>query len=1096
MWKSFEGSPSSKYAQLWQTLEQAAEQALPFVPSKHVKGRAQTSGTSQVFGGRVAPVRVGRRGDFQPQFHGASVRHAQWVRQVRRLQAYLRSVQAHGAECQYAQDVWMSIVTAKGFLGGFRSWWFECKSKPFGVPGVLPWSAPECEIARGLFETMVVEVRSLEAKLKSTSRQHARLRRAKNPNVLFKDLKDSPANGVDFLLKPLQSRVVAVNEDASLTLEPPQPWVTDAPIFSNGKQLVLIHVEPDCLWVDLDSCVPVGSLVSQLKSTGTKHALEQAFLSEWRLRWDRHKDVPDERWETILSFARRHLPRRRLEWPALTTDSLMQVIGRKKPGSSSGLDGVSLVDLKCMPSEAHEAFVHMFSEAETTGIWPDQLLIGKVACLAKKERPQDVLDYRPITILGLLYRCWGSYHARHAIRQLEMVLPDTLYGSRPSRFAGQVWCQLLWAVEDSLSSGVALSGVFADIQKAFNCLPRLVVLEVAALLGIPFSLLVAWAGALAQLGRRFQIGSNLSSAAYSVTGLPEGDGLSCLGMVIVDMLFHLWHGFFFPMAQPISHVDDWTLLTTNPAFVARSVQCLRRFTDALDLQLDMKKTCAWSVCASGRRLLKSQGFAVVQGCRMLGAHVQTTRKHTNSTQMDRINAASGICARLRLSASAYKHKIRAIRTAAWPRCLHAISATTIALQAYGTLHSGAMRGLGADGAGCNSLLHLGLIEKPTTDPQFWAIVQTLRMVRDCGIADVVTSVLGGLAHGEISGVVNGISSTLLTRVQALGWHINDDHRLCDSFGAFALFEVSMEEILWRMEYAWLRVVGAAVSHRPGLVDLDQVDPRRTRLLLSTLSTSDQACYRKLLNGAHITQECMHYCQESDSDVCLFCQCTDSRYHRFWLCPAFDDCRTEVSPELFAAVPSLPECVTAYGWALKPSTFDEWYQYFGSLDSPMMPRHLPPGDKVGHVFTDGSCANPHYPDLRFASWAIVVADPSQQCNADILDSGVLPGVRQTSVRAELFAVSRAIRIATLSGVSLHIWCDCQAVVGRLQRLMQGGKVRINSPNADLWLMIENDLMSVPHGRVGITKVLAHRSVSTASTALEEWCFQHNQFSTML
>ena len=43
------------------------------------------------------------------------------------------------------------------------------------------------------------------------------------------------------------------------------------------------------------------------------------------------------------------------------------------------------------------------------------------------------------------------------------------------------------------------------------------------------------------------------------------------------------------------------------------------------------------------------------------------------------------------------------------------------------------------------------------------------------------------------------------------------------------------------------------------------------------------------------------------------------------------------------------------------------------------------------------------------------------------------------------------------------------------------------------MIENDLRSVPHGRVGITKVLAHRSVQTASTALEEWCFQHNQFS---
>ena len=75
-------------------------------------------------------------------------------------------------------------------------------------------------------------------------------------------------------------------------------------------------------------------------------------------------------------------------------------------------------------------------------------------------------------------------------------------------------------------------------------------MEAAALLGIPFSLLIAWAGALSQLGRRFQIGQNLSAAAYSVTGLPEGDGLSCLGMVIIDILFHLWHGFFFPWHNP------------------------------------------------------------------------------------------------------------------------------------------------------------------------------------------------------------------------------------------------------------------------------------------------------------------------------------------------------------------------------------------------------------------------------------------------------------------------------------------------------------------------------------------------------------------
>ena len=55
------------------------------------------------------------------------------------------------------------------------------------------------------------------------------------------------------------------------------------------------------------------------------------------------------------------------------------------------------------------------------------------------------------------------------------------------------------------------------------------VFEAAALLGIPMNVLTAWAGALSCLGRRFQIGSNLSRPVYSVTGMPEGDGLSCLG---------------------------------------------------------------------------------------------------------------------------------------------------------------------------------------------------------------------------------------------------------------------------------------------------------------------------------------------------------------------------------------------------------------------------------------------------------------------------------------------------------------------------------------------------------------------------------------
>ena len=1042
--------------------------------------------------GKCPHVKLARNGDFNPHFHGASFRHAQWVRQTRRLQSYVRHVQVHGCDSAFASDVWVAIVRAAGFHGGFAAWWLVCPSKVFGADRYLPLSPPSIECAQKIFETMVIEVRLLENQLRSSSRQYARLRRAKNPNLIFSDIKDHPSNGVDFLLRPLKAVVVDLDEESNaVVVEPPQPWVTTRPVFCNGSALSVIHAEDDCLYVDSIEDIRTGMAVSQLLSTGSKEELASSFLDAWKQRWDRHKNVPPERWNVILQFARTHLPRHQFQWDSLNVESLGHAISRRKRCSASGLDGVSVLDLQSLPRSALTSFCMMFDEAESTGVWPGQLLEGKVSCLAKNDAPAGVMDYRPITVLGLLYRIWGSHHARLGIRALDGILPATLYGSRPSRYAGQVWSQLLWAVEDSIAADVSLSGIFADIQKAFNCLPRFVIFEVAAMVGIPMRILTAWAGALSDIGRRFQLGPNLSKAAYSVTGLPEGDGLSCLGMVLVDMLFHAWHLAFFPMCQPVSYVDDWTLITTDPNIMVGMFQCLDRFTKELDLQLDLKKTCAWSVTAQGRKKLREQGFTLVSSCRSLGAHVQLSRKHTNATQMERVSSLQPMWSRLRLSASAYEHKVRAIRSGAWPRGLHAITATAVASSTFKSLRSGAMKGLGAEGSGCNAFLHLGLVEVPHTDPQFWSIIQTFRMVRACGIEDVVQSVLWAMVQGQSNFASNGISATLLTRVQTLGWHV-DRMMFVDDFGSFSLFDVAIDDLVWRMQWAWLKVVAANVQHRPGLKDLHLIDPIKTRLWLQKLPPCDRACFRKILNGAHITQDGKHYCQESEVDTCPYCSCSDSRFHRFWQCDAFAGCRHMVDQDLWDALPSLPECVVAYGWSLRPSTFEDWFSSLAAIDVGVVPPVAVRPSDVLHLFTDGSCFNPQYPDARFAAWAIVVADPGHFDRSFILDSGSLPGIRQTSMRAELFAVFRAVRFAALHQVKIMIWCDCQAVVTRLRKLLAGGVPRINSPNADLWLRISHDLALLGPGYVDITKVAAHQSLHSAKTIFEEWCFLHNRF----
>lgn len=94
--------------------------------------------------------------------------------------------------------------------------------------------------------------------------------------------------------------------------------------------------------------------------------------------------------------------------------------------------------------------------------------------------------------------------------KLTNFLPDTLYGKRSGCYASQVWSKLLWCIEQSFECAQDLSGMVADLQKAFNMLPRMVVFELAGHMGMPGPMLVAWAGALTQMQRCFLLRGSLT----------------------------------------------------------------------------------------------------------------------------------------------------------------------------------------------------------------------------------------------------------------------------------------------------------------------------------------------------------------------------------------------------------------------------------------------------------------------------------------------------------------------------------------------------------------------------------------------------------
>ena len=880
-------NPTQAYQQLWQDIESAAQLCCPFhVPAAAV-GRAQCLQPKQVKPCHSVPLKPGRKGDFQPQFCGQSVKHAQWVRQVRRLQAFCRLLTSDAEVAIPIAETWGAICRAKGFFPDFPAWWGTMEFKVDAAPVSCPEGPPEKVVALAMLDSMILATRDFEAALMKQSRQYAKFRREQNPNLVFMDIKPPVVPGVDLLLQPIKALIEeVVPEEGKVVLDRPCSFEPDKIIACDGKPLEVIHHESDALWLHDMTGLEVGKQVSQTRYVGTHADLSREFLQVWKDRWMRHADVPPQRWHSILEFARAHIPSGRFDWDPMDVDELALVIHKKKSKTSAGFDGVTLHDLKHMPRPVLQALCDIFASAESDGGWPSQLVDGKVVSLAKVASPSSPSDFRPITVFSLLYRCWSSAQARRALTFLDSCLPDTLYGSRPGRHAAQIWTRMLWAIEESFVNQIPLTGAVADLAKAFNFLPRLVVMELAAHVGIPSRVLLAWTGALTQMKRRFQLRDSLSAGLRSVTGVPEGCGLSCVAMVLVDVCFHRWMQMYFPLCTPVSFVDDWQLLTCNPTLLQGAVEAMHRFADAMDLHLDERKAYAWSICPNGRKLLRTQGFTVVLGGRNLGAHLQLARKHTNAALQDRVKGMGDVWPRLRLSACRYKTKIRALVASAWPKALHAVAATEVGDAVFHKLRTGAMKGLDADQAGTNAWLQLGLIEPCMVDPQCWAILQTFRCVRECGEHQYVRHMIASLVAGVETPPANSFTTTLLTRLQKLSWHVCDNGDIEDFFGRFCLFRVSFSEVRFRVQWAWQQVVAQQVQHRPGLSSLSGVDPNDTRLWLSTLTYDNQELFKKCLNGCHITQDCKQYCQEGGTDLCPYCQCVDSRFHRFWICEHF------------------------------------------------------------------------------------------------------------------------------------------------------------------------------------------------------------------
>ena len=564
--------PTEQYRLLWDQIETEAKQMIaPEVthPKPNQCGRARTLDTVPRKGPAVPVcVKPSRSGEVKPMFHGQSRLHAQWFRQLRRIQAFVRFRKAHPQDTLHAHGVslWRSILMAKGFVPHFAHWWqFSCHTHLEGTPRECPLIAPDSEVASLIYHSFAKEVRALEKKLLQARGKFARDRRREQAHLIFKDIQKVPPDRLELMLDAPNATVTSIDVDnLMLTVSKTLSLDADRPCVVAGREREVIHVEQNELFLmDVDG-IQEGDRVAQPVLTGKVDDLFKLFQQEWSKRWDRHKNVPSSQWQQIMDFNARFLPSQNCEYQPITPKQLQQEILRKSPKKASGPDGVSLRDLRVLPWKAIEAHSQMLLCAETDGTWPEQTLVGRVASLGKVDHPTKVSDFRPITVISHAYRLWSGLRAKAILIWLDSVCPSFLLGNRPSCMASHSWSHIQWMIEMTFLQQSSIAGLTADIQKAFNHLPREVLMHACVVLGLPQPILLAWSGALSGLSRRFQIRDSLGPPIYSTTGCPEGCAMSCIGMLVIDIMLHRWLTVQHPLCQPMSYVDDWQVITKDP----------------------------------------------------------------------------------------------------------------------------------------------------------------------------------------------------------------------------------------------------------------------------------------------------------------------------------------------------------------------------------------------------------------------------------------------------------------------------------------------------------------------------------------------------
>ena len=871
--------------------------------------------------------------------------------------------------------------------------------------------------------------------------------------------------------------------------------------------------------------IPSNGILSQKSFAYQPGEIFSEFSKYWSPMWLREtlqeNNEEDETWSSFIQeMSHVTLPNFNINVELHNPKIWVETINNMKSGTAHGICGWRVEELKKLPFHAIQDLSKNFRKIWASG-FPPSMMRARTVLLAKNSDPKGIADGRPITILSVLVRLASKLVADQVLHQLSLVLPSHISGGLPNRGVKDLSLLQQFAIEKALHHSDTLGGFTLDLSKAFNRIPRQPLRFLFQAFRIPCEATDFWFCNLQHLVRLSQCMGTLGPQVSSRTGIPEGDAMSVVGMVILSSAYY--YRILDMAVKPFAYADNWSWLTHDQKTMMITLQKVLNFATALRLEIDFQKS--WSrgsnkVFRKSCELLNlifpdgTIHIPVKSSAKDLGYHIHYNKHMTLGSIADRIKEGSRRCERLKWIPMSIQQKTKIIQTSIWPAALHSADTQVVSPKHFRTLRRAATVALVGDHNLASPLLACSVLSNSLQDPLLYTILQTLRALRRMAATHMNFAVdFFDFAKTFVARTAIGPASAMVKYLKKIGWILAENGTITGPQGLSCnLFRNSTKEICAKLYSGWSYFVHKNIDNRKGVSETC-FDCHLTAKVYQSFTQTEQTIIALNMIGGFQTGYTRKFWDHNCDGKCEFCDAMDGRYHRMIECTAFQEVRDKNDYAVNLLTHEFPD------WIYLPIA--KQHSDIQLLRMIHESRQLPAGQCIElnsrqfasphfRFWTDGACSNPTQPEARLSTWAvaadntmspherenIVHATTDIHCPMDVLQCHMLgntPG-DQSAARAELCAIIQACKSAqqTNPEATADMFTDASYVVSTIGSFADNTSIAKphKQPNMDL----VNELKSLwKNDQYSIHKVKAHRKFSEATSSEDAWAILANHIA---